>query len=540
MKDHKTFNNIFEEEMAVYQEAREFLKKGNLKFSDLMVKFDSLINQYCRLINITRRLCSISDVQSRDLKRKEREIQNILDHSDQGFLTFGKDLLIHKEHSSECIRIFGRKVVHKNILDLLRSENEDQNRLIADVLHKVFDLPPGEVQLSYINELPNLLKIQGNYINIKYKMISDDLDHQNQTLMVVLTDITEKRKTADQVLFLSYHDKQTSLYNRAYVESIIPQLQIESNLPLSIVMADLNTLKLVNDVFGHETGDKLIVNAAKIFLSCCRKSDIVARWGGDEFIMILPGANQEVCTRICNNIKSMFKTLPADPVDQSASLGSVTLNNWETDIISLIGVADRVMYNNKLIERKKTREMFVSSVEKVLEIKCPSYLEHNARVEALARSFVKLPGVELNSQEMDQLISLARFHDIGKVAIPSELLKKNTSLTEDEFKIIRQYPEVGYRMAHSMGEPLLAQSILALREFWNGKGYPHGLKGEQIPQSSRIISILDVYDVITHDQPYRSKKTNEEACQELQRGAGAQFDPQLTNLFVNNLPSLLS
>lgn len=539
MKDFKTID-IFEDEMAVYHEAREYLNKTDSINVELIAKFEMLIDQYCRLINTTRRLCSISDVQSRDLKRREREIQNLLDHSDQGFLTFGKDLLVYKEHSSECVRIFDRKVAHVDILELLYSENDEQNRHIADALHKVFELPPGEAQLSCLNELPNLLKIRGNYINIKYKMIFNDLEDQNQTLMVILTDITEKRKVADQVLYLSYHDKLTSLFNRAYVESIIPQLEIDSSLPLSIVMADLNSLKLVNDVFGHETGDKLIVNAAKVFLTCCRKSDIVARWGGDEFIMILPGANQEACTRICNKIKAMFETLPADPVDLGASLGAATLDNWETDIVNLISEADSVMYSNKLLELKKTREKIVSSVEKVLQTKCSAHIGHNARVEGMARQFIKIPGLILSPQETDNLISLARFHDIGKAAIPAELLRRQTCLTKDELKVVRKYPEIGYRMAQSIGEPLLAQAILALREQWNGGGYPYGLKGEQIPQISRIISVLDVYDVITHDQAYQSKRNQEEACLELKRAAGIQFDPHLVLLFLDNFEILSS
>ncbi|WP_407313015.1 diguanylate cyclase domain-containing protein [Desulfosporosinus sp. SB140] len=540
IKEYRTTVNIFEDEMAIYHEAKEYIQKTDSTNAELITKFDSLTDQYCRLINITRRLCSISDVQSRDLKRREREIQNLLDHSDQGFLTFGKDLLVHKEHSSECIRIFNRKIGHVNILELLRSQNEEQNRLLADVLHRVFELHQGEEQLSCLSELPNLLKIRGSYINIKYKMIFDDLEEQTQILMVILTDITEKRKVEDQVLYLSYHDKLTSLFNRAYVESIIPQLQLDSNLPLSIVMADLNALKLVNDVFGHESGDKLIARAAKVFLTCCRKSDIVARWGGDEFMMILPGANQEACSRICNKIMEMFRTLPADPVNLSASLGAATLDNWETDIFSLIGVADSVMYSNKLIERKRTMETIVLNVEKVLQTKCPTYNEHNARIDALARRFIELPGLVLSPQEIVHLLSLARFHDIGKAAMPVELLRKTTFLTEDELKIMRKCSEIGYRMAHSIGEPILAQAILAFHEQWSGGGYPYGLKEEQIPQISRIISMLDVFDLLTHDQPYKRKKTPQEACQELNRCAGVQFDPRLVKLFLDNFGILFS
>lgn len=538
MKEYKSVK-IFDEEIAIYQEAKEYLRQEILSKDDLMLKFNDFVNKYCRLTNTARRLCSISDVQGRDLKRRELEIMNLLDNSDQGFLTFSRNLLVDKEHSSECVRIFNRKIANLDILGLLHSENEEQNRLFADAFNKVFDLSDRDTQLSCLSSLPNLIKIGENYISIKYKIIdTDDFEENSESLMLILTDITEKRKVADQVLFLSYHDKLTSLFNRAYVESIMPQLEIDSNLPLSIVMADLNALKLANDVFGHEKGDKLIVNAAKVFLNCCRKSDIIARWGGDEFLIILPGANQEACTRICNKIKAMFDTLPADPVELSASLGAVTIENWNTDILSLIGVADSVMYSNKLIESKNARDRIVFSVERVLQSKYSSYIGHSDRVEAMALRFARLLDMGHESQEMAKLSLLARLHDIGKVAMPVELLNKNAALSEEELRIIHKYPQMGYTMAQAIGEPVLAQSILAIREQWNGSGYPYGLKGELIPTIARIVSIIEAYDVMTHDQPYRRKMSHEESMKELHRCSGTQFDPKLLSLFLDNINSL--
>jgi diguanylate cyclase (GGDEF) domain len=540
MKENTSFK-LFDDEIAAYHEAIRYLEREALEEDELINKFKNLISKYNRLINTARRLCSISDVQSKNLKRRESEIKNLLDHADQGFLTFKNDLLVDQEYSAECLRIFKKKISNMNILELLHSENNDQNQLFESVFLSVFSLPEMDSKLSCLNSLPNLIKIGENFINIKYKIIvTDDYEENDERLMLILTDITERRKAEDQVMFLSYHDKLTSLFNRAYVESIVPQLQIESNLPLSIIMADLNALKLVNDVFGHEYGDKLIVNAAKVFLNCCRKSDVIARWGGDEFVIILLGANQEVCERICNNIKTMFSSLPADPIELSATLGAATIENWHNDVISLINLADSVMYSNKLIESSKTRKKIVFSLQKILQDKCPAYIGHNERIEEIALRFVKLPNFRLEQCEIANLCLLAQLHDIGKATIPIELLNKSTDFTDEEFQIMHKYPEIGFRMAQSIGEPALAHSILAVREQWSGGGYPYGLKGDQIPIIARVIAIIEVYDILTHDRPYKERMSHEEALRELECGAGTQFDPNLVKLFLDNICDLVN
>lgn len=530
---------LFKKELEILESAMKDLSDEKYRDNELLSKYSSLASSYDKLLNLTGRIFKISDTQGRDLKRRENEIKNILDSSNQGFLTFGESLLVNREYSQECVRIFGRKISNVSIIELLSGSNTELDELYGSVFKEVFDAEDEQKQ-SCLKNLPNIVKINDSFISVNYKFINHtEFDADEDMVMLVLTDITEKLKAEDQVNYLSFHDKLTSLYNRAYIDSIIPQLKSSDSLPLSIIMADMNGLKLTNDVFGHATGDRLLVNLSNIFLNCTRKSDIVARWGGDEFLILLPGANSDVCERICGRIKKACSETVPDPIGLSVSLGTATMENPETNISELFNVAENMMYSSKLVESKDIRKKIILNMEKTLHNKCWEDYEHITRVKAASVKLAKFLEEEPDSIDESNLSLLASLHDIGKAAIPKEILGKKGPLTDNEWKIMRSHTEIGFRMAQSIEEPILAQAILSLREHWNGKGYPYGLKGEQIPLISRIVSIADAFDVMTHDRPYRQKCSREEAVNELKRNSGSQFDPKLVECFIENIGDII-
>lgn len=533
--------DLFEKELAILEDAHGNLLNTIYKDNELLSKYSDLISAFYKLLKLTSKAFKISDIQGRDLKRRENDIKNLLDNSNQGFLTFGKDMLVDREYSSECLRIFNKKIAHINIVELISGQNDEQNKLFENIFKNTFEVEDIALKLSYIKQLPTIIKINENYINIKYKLI-DRLEYEteNDIIMLILTDITDKRKAEDQVLYMSYHDKLTSLYNRAYIDSIIPELQSSPNLPFSVVMADMNGLKLTNDVFGHQSGDKLLCGLAGIFLSCCRKSDIVARWGGDEFLILLPGADSIVCEKICRRITAMCKEVIPEPIELSVSLGMATTESTSMKISDLFSIAENMMYSNKLVESKKVRRDIILRMEKVLHEKCFESYDHNERVKMASINIAKLMGMKQESIEIINLTMLASLHDIGKIAIPREILCKSSPLTNNEWKIVQSHSEIGYRMAQSIEEPILAQAILAMRERWDGSGYPYSLKAEKIPLISRIVAIVDAYDAMTHERPYRDKKGRDEALLELKRCSGSQFDPDIVKLFLDNIEGIIS
>jgi diguanylate cyclase (GGDEF)-like protein/PAS domain S-box-containing protein len=347
-------------------------------------------------------------------------------------------------------------------------------------------------------------------------------------------DITKKKAAESRLKYLSFHDNMTGLSNRAYVEEEIARLDTDREYPLSIIMGDINALKLVNDAFGYENGDRLIMKVADIFRECFRGEDIVGRWGGDEFLAIVPKISEEEVTNLVKRIKdkckkSTFKSLPV-----SISLGSSTKYNKNVDINSILKEAEERMYQNKLTETRSIQSSLISLLETTLWERSHETKEHAKRIKKMALEIgekIKLP-----QNSLDELSLLSTLHDIGKIAVPDSILTKKGSLTEKEWGTMKKHAEIGYKIAQSSPQLLkIADSILYHHEWWDGTGYPRGLKGKDIPLNSRIVLIVDAYDVMTHNRVYRKAISGRKAIAEIKRNSGRQFDPELVEIFVKTI-----
>jgi len=350
-------------------------------------------------------------------------------------------------------------------------------------------------------------------------------------LIGVLTDITRQKWFEKRSKFLTFRDKLTGLYNRAYFEEEMNRFDTRRQLPLSIILGDVNGLKLVNDAFGHLEGDRLLSKVAGILQDACRQEDIVARLSGDEFAIFLPRTHSLVALNIIRRIKTACRDASQDPIALSIALGAATKRIVSQNLKALLKEAEERMYQDKLSESKSVRGSILSSLQqKLFEKK----YEAEGHIDRLNRATGQI-GRELglSGKVLDELTLLSTVHDIGKVALPEVVQFKKGALTQDEWRTIWKHPEIGYRIASGLLELApVAEAILAHHERWDGAGYPRGLREEEIPLTSRILSIADAYDVMTHDQVYRNAMNLEMALGELKKGAGSQFDPWVTELFL--------
>lgn len=525
-------NKLFHAEQTILHDALADSVNEAYTGNDLLPRYKALISQYQKLLRLCRKIFHISDKQGLALQQQQSELQMLLDNAEQGFLTFGPSLKVNRQYSQECVRVFGKKIAGEPIINLLSYGEEIPVAQVAEKLHRTFTLPADESK-EVLRQLSGVLKIGDKTVRVEYKRISQaDSDLSNVLIMMILTDITERLQADAKIHYLSFHDKLTDLYNRAYLECITPMLEEADKLPLSIIMIDMNGLKVVNDVFGHIQGDQQLVSLAKVLRKACRESDIICRWGGDEFVAFLPNTTQADCLYLCEHIERLCREVKHTSIPLSASIGTATKEQLGIELTALFSAAENQMYSNKLKEGRTIRQEIIDSLLLKLQQHCFEEVGHNERIAALGAEFMNHLGLAADSLERDILRPLAMLHDIGKVAVPKHILGKKGLLTDKEWELVKIHSDIGYRMAQSIGDSALADMIIALHERWDGQGYPYGLQEKDIPWLARVFAIIEAYDVITHERPYGQVMDKTNALLEISRGAGQKFDPELTENFV--------
>ncbi|UNC93421.1 HD domain-containing phosphohydrolase [Candidatus Contubernalis alkaliaceticus] len=350
----------------------------------------------------------------------------------------------------------------------------------------------------------------------------------------LISNVISRYLAEEKIRHLIFHDSLTGLYNRVFLEQEMQRLDTKRQLPISMIMCDLNGLKLINDTYGHSTGDEMLVRAANILRKYCREKDIIARWSGDEFVVLLPQTTIIEAAAICKRIVQECEKLYVKKAPLSMALGTAGKNSMDKGLTETLKEAENNMYKHKLAESRSTKSAVLNALLKTLEEKSYETEEHGRRMQQIAMKIGEK--INLPETELDRLTLLVYLHDIGKITIPEEILTKMDKLTENDWACLKKHPESGYRIARSMEEfAHVAEDILCHHEHWNGLGYPKGLKGKDIPILARIVNIVDAYEVMTNGRPYKQPLCKSEVIAELKRCAGTQFDPELMQVFLSIL-----
>lgn len=352
---------------------------------------------------------------------------------------------------------------------------------------------------------------------------------------VSMRDITARKQMEAGLEYLRQRDPLTGVYNRAYFEAALVRARSCKSGPMGIFVCDVDGLKLINDTLGHPNGDELLKRVASVLTDEIKAPDYVARVGGDEFAVVLYNATMTQMEALDHRYRVLVERYNAEhpqlPLRLSLGWSWRDGEDQESTMEALFKIADNFMYRQKMHQRHSVRGSIVRTLMQALEERDRITEGHAARLSSLMEKMGQR--LAMPKEVVSDLRLLAKFHDIGKVGIPDNILKKPGRLTSDEVAIMRQHCEIGFRIAKSSPdlEPI-ADWILKHHEHWNGKGYPLGLRQEEIPIQCRILGIVDAYDAMTGERPYQKALTREAAIEEIRRCAGTQFDPSLTAVFI--------
>ncbi len=355
-------------------------------------------------------------------------------------------------------------------------------------------------------------------------------------ISIIFSDVTAMKEAEETIRRQAYTDSMTGFFNRTYFEEVMSRMNTNLNSlkPLSIVAIDIDGLKITNDTFGHNAGDDLLKRAAGIIRSVFRTHGVISRVGGDEFCILLPNTDQaavqEKSEQIVKIIDSVNSSNPT--IQISMSVGTATsCDEPEEDIYSIYRKADDDMYRYKINQSSSEKSRVIDMLLTALSEKDFVSQGHVERISQLCQQMADALG--LHENEKRNLVLLSKVHDIGKLGMPDEILNKSGKLTNKEYEKMKTHVKVGYNIANRSKELVsVAPFILHHHEYWNGKGYPSGLKGEEIPMECRILGIIDAFDAMTNDRPYHKGISVEEAIDEIKRCSGEQFDPALAEKFI--------
>ncbi|WP_081734708.1 bifunctional diguanylate cyclase/phosphohydrolase [Desulfotomaculum nigrificans] len=351
----------------------------------------------------------------------------------------------------------------------------------------------------------------------------------------------DNAKLVAKLRMASMTDPLTGLYNRGYYNHLVSQVESgdERVYPLSMMVIDLDGLKIVNDTQGHDKGDQIIKVAAQTIASVMQGKGGISRMGGDEFAILLPNTDLAEANwyrqQILAKVDELNQAYP--DLNLSLSIGIGCAKDGSTSIKELYRAADHDMYVCKRNTSFSFKKNIVLALRMMLADCEPQLEARSAWVEKVAREFARAVG--LKGGQVFDFITVALVHDVGKVGVARSILNNPGPLNKQEYEEIKQHSQIGYRITINLNELAnIATHILYHHERWDGKGYPDGLKGGQIPLQSRMLALLDSYEAMTSDRVYRQAMSHQEAVSEIRAGAGSQFDPHLTEIFLDVVNSI--
>lgn len=474
---------------------------------------------------------------------ERKKLEEALSESNQKFVTIFEQSPVaiefynkegdHLYSNEAALSLFG--VINP---DELKNKNLfDNPHLNEELIRKIEHFEQVSVEIEYDFEKVKTYKLyqttKSGKIILQLSITPIVKDHEVNGYILHSEDITIERREQKEIEYLSYHDYLTDLYNRRYFVNAYHQFLRKDDFPLGLMMIDINGLKIINDAYGHIQGDIAIKTVAQVLREVFREPSIVARIGGDEFAILIPCKSEDEILSYKEKIIETTNHMSIGNIELSLAIGYEVITDPHTDIDDLLSSAENYLYRHKIAVGSSVRNRAIKAILSTLTDKYEDEKIHSERVSYFCKKIglhMGLPKDDINILELAGM-----YHDIGKISIPDAILNKPARLTPEEYEIIKTHTLVGYQILKAADEYSgLAEYALSHHERWDGKGYPKGLKGDEIPLFSRIISVADSFEAMTANRPYRKGMSVEDAIKEIERCKGTQFDPDIAETFIHH------
>lgn len=369
-----------------------------------------------------------------------------------------------------------------------------------------------------------------------------------------------EKEYTENLANLANIDGLTEVYNHRFFQDALKNTIIraeKSKFPVSLIFTDIDYFKHYNDLYGHQKGDEVLRKIGFILKSCVRNGDIVARYGGEEFAIILSNTNESDSVNIAERIRSEVEKWEFEGEENqpngkiTISVGVSTFPNKANNEMELVNSADDALYRAKFFNKNRVETYYsvleelkkdieeehidlITSIKTLISIinaKDRYTYGHIERVVMFAKLLANKLGI--TDEEKKILKYGAYLHDIGKINISKDILNKKMRLSNDEWEILKQHPANGVDLIKSVDSlEQVVPLILHHHERYDGKGYPSELSGNDISYLTRILTVVDSFDAMTSNRPYSTRKTYDDAIEELRRCAGTQFDSNIAEAFI--------
>jgi diguanylate cyclase (GGDEF)-like protein/putative nucleotidyltransferase with HDIG domain len=383
------------------------------------------------------------------------------------------------------------------------------------------------------------------------------LRSENGRLVAELQAQLEELETARrQLTVLAEQDGLTGLLNHRTIHRHLAALLADiGEEPVAVIMMDMDGFKFINDIYGHPTGDQVLRHLSQALQAACPSNAILGRCGGDEFMVVLPNASARKALETADQIREWLAEKPftgseGNRLPLRLCFGVADTVSAGCAAAGLISAADSALYDGKTrggdrvtlhvpqaeAEKETSQSQFglLDNLVSAIDHKDHYTKRHSEDVTGYALQLTA--ELELSSETVNAVRVAGLLHDIGKIGVPDAILRKPGKLTADEYEIMKGHVTLSALIIH--GLPRLNDILDAVahhHERWDGKGYPKGVAGTDIPLLGRIMAIADAFSAMTLDRPYRASLPTEEALAEIERGAGTQFDPDLARLFIQSM-----